>query len=650
MTDKLVYLLTSILLFTSIFSALSLNQTAMAEEPPEPADSDNDGMPDGWEDEMGLNKEESWDAFRDFDGDGFRNLAEYVHNTHPRNETSFPEVRDEDDSDGDGVCNFGEYKAGADWNDSLDVPMNKDTDGDGLSDVFELGYGDGNSTNYSNGVDLNPINSDTDRDGAQNDLNGEFQWGPKYYRKDEFIEIFNDGDEVKMGSNPLIPNTAEAFENNWVIDKGNIFRDIGSITYENGTIKFVGLYAPVPSLKETGVNWGRYPASGVPSVRYGWILLKHNWLNAYEVGHPQNGTVQRNFDTGFEIYYNMFTGGMQIIYYPLTSSAKIIYNCENYLSFRSFIYENETLINYVNKTFKQSQLATTHWYGTDLPLVYLPNQIIDIEFFGIKEKDQEKYTYFHIVLERDDYANIFKHELGLFRFETQLQPDGNVTSVVYKEEENRIYYPAVFTNNMASPATISHKLVINPYYLQFLNISNMKVQSKVWLYRYDIIEYYDVSYVEFMNSIHGEYPWEEIPWNDMILTESENNTFYYEAHYPISNTTNQEFNMTFFFLVNLSLEFDNGPNSTAHQEWIGTQFAPEFAYKETVPESDEKKSFFAENTEMFVGISFLSGIVIIGMIFVIKNAKIKRCKNPDSLEKDGSKKTEISQKTKKEEE
>ncbi|MEO8615259.1 MAG: DUF1800 family protein [Luteolibacter sp.] len=57
------------------------------------ADSDNDGMPNAWEDLYQLNKNSATDATQDADGDGLNNRDEYLAGTHPRLT----------DTDGDGV-------------------------------------------------------------------------------------------------------------------------------------------------------------------------------------------------------------------------------------------------------------------------------------------------------------------------------------------------------------------------------------------------------------------------------------------------------------------------------------------------------------------------------------------------------------------
>jgi T5SS/PEP-CTERM-associated repeat protein len=51
-------------------------------------DTDNDGLPDWWEDQFGLNKNSSADANLDLDGDGASNLAEFRAGTQPNNANS----------------------------------------------------------------------------------------------------------------------------------------------------------------------------------------------------------------------------------------------------------------------------------------------------------------------------------------------------------------------------------------------------------------------------------------------------------------------------------------------------------------------------------------------------------------------------------
>ena len=52
------------------------------------ADSDGDGLPDGWEVSNGLNPTNGGDANADPDGDGLSNAQEYAKGTNPNNTNS----------------------------------------------------------------------------------------------------------------------------------------------------------------------------------------------------------------------------------------------------------------------------------------------------------------------------------------------------------------------------------------------------------------------------------------------------------------------------------------------------------------------------------------------------------------------------------
>ncbi len=101
-------------------------------------DGDNDGMPDSWENEHGLDPDDPGDASEDPDGDGATNLEEYQNGTDPNNP----------DSDGDGMPDGWEISNGLNPNDPGDA--NGDADGDGYSNYAEYLYGsdpnDPNST------------------------------------------------------------------------------------------------------------------------------------------------------------------------------------------------------------------------------------------------------------------------------------------------------------------------------------------------------------------------------------------------------------------------------------------------------------------------------------------------------------------------
>ncbi|MBP9900080.1 MAG: DUF1800 family protein [Verrucomicrobia bacterium] len=126
-------------------------------------DSDNDGMPDVWEDANQFNKLSSADATQDADADGLNNRDEFLAGTNPRLA----------DTDGDGINDLIERTnssnpllitskpelAGQTW------PTGPDLDGNGLPDAWEVRF---------RAFGLSP-NTDADGDGASNAQ--EAKWG-----------------------------------------------------------------------------------------------------------------------------------------------------------------------------------------------------------------------------------------------------------------------------------------------------------------------------------------------------------------------------------------------------------------------------------------------------------------------------------------
>lgn len=104
-------------------------------------DTDNDGMPDAWEDLHLFNKNSAGDALLDADTDGLNNVGEYLSGTLPRTL----------DSDGDTVSDGAEVKAGSNPKLASSQPSffhgapagvsGEDFNGNLLSDAWELKYG-----------------------------------------------------------------------------------------------------------------------------------------------------------------------------------------------------------------------------------------------------------------------------------------------------------------------------------------------------------------------------------------------------------------------------------------------------------------------------------------------------------------------------
>lgn len=141
-----------------------------------PGDTDNDGMPDDWERANGLNVGVN-DAATDLDADGLENLEEFEASTKPN----------QADTDGDGLTDGFEVKT------SLTAPLVADTDGDGLNDGVEV-----------NTHQTNPRVADTDADGLDDGAEVTTH-GTKPLLKDTDADGFSDGLEVAQATDPKNP-------------------------------------------------------------------------------------------------------------------------------------------------------------------------------------------------------------------------------------------------------------------------------------------------------------------------------------------------------------------------------------------------------------------------------------------------------------
>lgn len=197
------------------------------------ADSDGDGIPDGWEVSRGFDPLYPADGGDDADGDGLDNAGEWMSGTDPRVadtdgdgmgdgwEVSFgldPLANDAaGDLDGDGLTNLEECSLGADptrtdtdldgipdateraIGTSLDQP---DTDGDGMDDGWERDHGfDPSEANDGNADPDDDPDDDPDHDGLTNAEECEHRTNP--HAPDTDDDGVNDGAEVAQGSDPL---------------------------------------------------------------------------------------------------------------------------------------------------------------------------------------------------------------------------------------------------------------------------------------------------------------------------------------------------------------------------------------------------------------------------------------------------------------
>lgn len=163
---------------------------------PANADSDGDGIPDGWEYFYGYDPNDAADAAMDSDEDGLNSLREYQEGTNPGMEDTdadgLPDLQEVDvyntnpleiDTDYDGLIDgrevwdrnmdglqdggiFPSWNGGdLDWDGYIDGPTDWDTDGDGMSDGWEVMDEFGNFRNDPRLDPYNPFDADEDPDG-----------------------------------------------------------------------------------------------------------------------------------------------------------------------------------------------------------------------------------------------------------------------------------------------------------------------------------------------------------------------------------------------------------------------------------------------------------------------------------------------------
>ena len=213
--------------FTNLMEFEIRNQLGNSTDPTS-GDTDGDGMPDGWEVYYNLNPIGDYDAESDEDNDGY---------DANRNSEISPNERH---------TNLEEYLAGT-------SPWQFDSDGDKMSDGWELYYG------------LNPTLSsdawfDSDSDGWDSDYDGELVYDERYFNYMEYLNDTNplvsdtdgdsmpDGWEVIFDLDPLRPSdNFEDKENDGLV---NVYEYNNSLV-NTGWLDRDGIFTSRPDLNDT---------------------------------------------------------------------------------------------------------------------------------------------------------------------------------------------------------------------------------------------------------------------------------------------------------------------------------------------------------------------------------------------------------------
>jgi Concanavalin A-like lectin/glucanases superfamily/Bacterial TSP3 repeat len=213
-------------------------------------DADSDGLPTAWETANGLDPNDNGSidpnngANGDPDGDGYTNAAEYAAGSDPQNASSFPGDTDgdgmsdsweianfgglsanpSDDPDGDHATNEEEETAGTNPNSYTSFP---DTDADGISDGWEIYYFG----------DLATVNATSDNDG---DHTSDLQEFLNRSNPTDATDPYSETNVITWDTPVTITSDSQILSTGSLVHAGNFRSDNldVDVTLSSGTITF----------------------------------------------------------------------------------------------------------------------------------------------------------------------------------------------------------------------------------------------------------------------------------------------------------------------------------------------------------------------------------------------------------------------------